>query len=111
MVSQNNELKVAEMEVAREEARIYSELSSLVSEEIPAIRVNLDLLRRLDLLDARARLAIDLEAHRPRLSQDGALRLLAIRHPLMLLSGMEVVANDLEISMNRSRAAWNPGLS
>lgn len=107
VVGLNNELKVAEMEVVREEARILAELSTLVGEEWSAIWANLDLLERLDVIDARARLARALDAHPARVA-DGRLELLAMRHPLMVLAGMQVVPNDLAAEPGRTLVISGP---
>ena len=97
VVELNNKLKVAEMEVAREEYRILSGLCAMVRDELEAITENLELLQQLDVVDARARLSVSLGATRPRLSDDGEVFLQAMHHPLMTLSGKEVVKNDLEL--------------
>ncbi len=93
----NNEMKVAEMAVLREEMRIIIELSTMVGEERQAIHTNLDVMEQLDVINARAILAIDLNAHRPRISDDGRVELLNMQHPLMLLRQKQVIANDLKI--------------
>ncbi len=108
VVTLNNELKVAEMDVAREEQRVLLELSQLVAEETDTIRTNLELLRRLDVINARARLAIDLGAHPPQVSDDGRIYLQAARHPLMVLGGMTVVPNDLELSADKVLIVTGP---
>lgn len=108
LVGLNNELKVAEIAVRREEARILAELSSLVGEERDAIDANLDLLEQLDLVDARARLAIRLAAHRPRIAADGRIQLHAMRHPQMVLAGAEVVANDVLLEAGRALIVSGP---
>jgi DNA mismatch repair protein MutS2 len=97
IVALNNQLKVAQLEVEREELRILLSLSELVADEVPTIRENIATGIELDLLDAKARLAVDMNAERPSLSQDGELRLVAARHPLLVLSLDEVVASDLEL--------------
>ena len=108
VVTVNNQLKVAEMEVLREELRIYLLLSGYVREELPAVEQNLDLLEQLDLINARARLAQNLEAGRPRVSQDGGVELLGARHPLMILSGAEVIPNDLRLEPDRGLIVTGP---
>jgi DNA mismatch repair protein MutS2 len=107
VVGLNNELKVAEIEVLREEARILAELSALVGEQQQAIAANLELLERLDTIDARARLAAALAAHRPRLSA-GRVRLQAMRHPLMVLAGGSVVENNLELGARHALIVTGP---
>ena len=108
LVGLNNQLKLAEMEVTREEVRIMMELSALVREEMSAINKNLELLERLDVVEARARLAISLDATPPRISTDGKTHLLGMRHPLMVLSNMEVVPNDIELWPDRALIITGP---
>lgn len=108
VVGLNNELKVAEIDVAREEARILTELSEMVGEELGALEANLAILEQLDVVNARARLAAKLQAHRPRLAQDGRISLHAMRHPLMVLSGATVVPNDLELETGRALVVSGP---
>ena len=108
VVGLNNELKVAEIAVLREEARILGELSATVGEEWQAIGENLAVLERLDVVNARARLAIKLSAQPPRLSDRGHLSLLSIRHPLMVLAGVPVVPNDVELAPGRALVISGP---
>jgi len=107
VVGLNNELKVAEMAVAREEARILADLSALVGEEWEAIWSNLELLERLDVVDARARLAIKLEAHPARVTE-GRVELIGMRHPLMVIAGMQVVPNDLSLERGQTLIISGP---
>lgn len=90
LVDLNNRLKLAELEVAEEERRILAELSRLVEEALPSIHTNLDVLAELDLIDAKARLSIDMRATAPELQSldepAAALDLRRARHPLMILA-------------------------
>ncbi|MFH1130446.1 MAG: Smr/MutS family protein, partial [Pseudomonadota bacterium] len=97
IVELNNELKVAELGVRREEIRILTELSELVQEEQHNIKNNQKIVTELDLINARARLAIQMQAYKPKLSEDWSLLLHKLRHPLMTLTETYVVANDLEL--------------
>ncbi len=108
VVELNNQLKVAETEVRREEARILAELSGYVQEELPAIHQNLELVTLLDQINARARLAIKTQASCPQIADDGALRLRSVRHPLMVLAGVEVVPNDLLLRPGQSLIVSGP---
>src|SRR3954468_5621045 len=98
IVELNNALKLAELEVSEEERRILVALSLLVEEAQPRIRVNLEVLAMLDLIDASARLSIDLRAVAPDLIDTGAIDLRRARHPMMVLSAKDsnrpVVPND-----------------
>ncbi|MCK5800029.1 MAG: hypothetical protein KAI47_22720, partial [Deltaproteobacteria bacterium] len=108
LVGLNNQLKVAEFAVQQEELRILRDLSQLVAEERDTIATNSEVGVQLDLLDGRARLAIDLDAERPRLSREGHLHLRAARHPLLALSRIDVVPNDITLDAGRGLIISGP---
>lgn len=102
VIDLNNRLKLAQLEVTDEERRILTALSLAVERAAPQIAQNLDVLADLDLVDAAARFAIDLRAQPVTLTPPDARSLVPVhvdlrngRHPLMLLSGTQVVANDV----------------
>jgi DNA mismatch repair protein MutS2 len=98
VIEQGNTLRELEVDEKREIVRILRELTAAVAEEAATIRTNLDVLGHLDLVQAKARLAMELSADVPRISADGVLRLKTARHPLLiLLAGEkdEVVPLDL----------------
>lgn len=100
LVERNNALRIAEHDVSIEEARILSKLSKLAAKHVSSMLSNLELLRDLDLVAARVRMADALEAHVPELipaGPDAVLDLKRARHPLLLLKEIEVVANDLRL--------------
>ena len=57
----------------------------------------LEVAQRLDVMQARARLAIDLQATRPVVQQEGVVKLLQARHPILCLRDIDVVAQDLNL--------------
>jgi DNA mismatch repair protein MutS2 len=102
MVELNNRLKVTEIEIRRESRRILEELAALIAGAAPGLRADRDILTRLDVIGAAARLALayDGEAggHRPR--ADRRSRVAA--PPAAALRGRgsqqtEVVANDVHL--------------
>jgi DNA mismatch repair protein MutS2 len=98
MLDVGNELSIATAMTAEEEARILRELSEDVSRRAGELLADLDVLGRLDLLEASARLASDLDAHTPELAPaDGGFELLSLRHPLLVLQGKPVVASDVRL--------------
>ncbi len=98
MVDMGNELTIAAAMVAEEEARILRELSEAVSRRAPELLRDLDLLGRLDLLEAEARLASELDAHTPEVCAPGdGFELLSLRHPLLVLQGKKVVASHARL--------------
>jgi DNA mismatch repair protein MutS2 len=104
LVERNNALRIAETDVSIEEARILRKLSTRAAKVVPVLMANLELLRDLDLVAARVKMAISLEATMPVLAPaDGTahIALKRARHPLLLLKGIDVVANDLELGPER----------
>ncbi|MSP59927.1 MAG: endonuclease MutS2 [Myxococcales bacterium] len=100
IVDLNNRLKLAELEVVDEERRILGELTRLVTDALGPLRVNLEVMAALDLLDGAARLAIDLTARLPLIAEGEGARidLRNARHPLMVLSGAACVPNDIVLA-------------
>jgi DNA mismatch repair protein MutS2 len=98
MVELGNELSIANAMAAEEEQRVLRELSEALSRRAAALAQDLELLARLDLLEASARLASDLDAHAPEVAAPGdALELRSLRHPLLVLQGKKVVASDVRL--------------
>ncbi|NLM38101.1 MAG: endonuclease MutS2 [Firmicutes bacterium] len=94
VVEINNQLRQVEAEEEQEVARILAALSALVGEVATPARANLALLARLDLAFAKARYSQALGGTEPVINNEGYLRLLGARHPL--LEG-KVVPIDLEL--------------
>ena len=97
LVYLNNEIRMAELEVEREIARILAELSGKVarrSDELHACRA---ILTRMDFLQARCLLAEELSAAEPTVNASGEVNLFSARHPLMVLARKEIVPNDLKL--------------
>ncbi len=97
LVSVNNELKLCEQAVAREEHRILAELTRLVGEHRGEVEEALDAVAEIDVLYGRARLADELQAHAPQINEKGDVHLAAARNPLLVLRGVPVVANDIDL--------------
>ncbi len=97
LVHLNNEVKMAEIEVAREIARILAELSALAARRSDDLLRCRDALARLDFIQARCLLAEELCAAEPTVVDSGEVSLRAARHPLMVLARKDVVPNDLSL--------------
>src|SRR5215472_4431966 len=98
LISQGNDLAIAESVVLDEERRILLELSGALGAEAEDILEGLRAAGELDFYEGAARLAIELDAAAPNLDADaGPLVLSDLRHPLLLLRGRQVVANDLAV--------------
>jgi DNA mismatch repair protein MutS2 len=97
LVAQNNEVRMAELEVEREVARILAEISAHVARRAAELRLALSRLARIDFIQARCLLANELSASEPAVNASGEVDLRSARHPLLVLSGRPVVPNDLKV--------------
>ena len=102
MVELGNELSIANAVAAEEEQRILRELSQALAEDGGALAQDLRALARLDLCEAEAALATDLDAHPPELTPAaGGFELLSLRHPLLVLQNKKVVASHVRLEPPR----------
>jgi DNA mismatch repair protein MutS2 len=98
MVELGNELAIASATAAEEEQRILRELSAAASAGAAHLAADLAALAALDLLEASARLASDLDAHAPAITPAaGGFELLSLRHPLLVLQEKKVVASHVRL--------------
>jgi DNA mismatch repair protein MutS2 len=80
-----NELENLTAEEKAEEIRILRQLSSWLREDSDQIAACFDTLLELDLLGSMARFAIDFDLEPATLNEQGELRLVDARHPLLLM--------------------------
>jgi DNA mismatch repair protein MutS2 len=101
MVELNNRLKVAEIEIRRESRRILEELAAEVAAAAPDLRGDREILTRLDVLCAKARLAVAYDGHEVEIVDEAVIDLKALRHPLLALRAAEarrpITPNDLAL--------------
>ena len=100
-ISQNNELvRLRELEQA-EIVKVLFRMTVELRDERGAIQEIAGVIGRIDLIAARARLAIDQGAIEPRINDEGRLHLRGARHPLLAeslrLSGGQVVPISFEM--------------
>jgi len=95
-VELNNRLLLASKTEEAEERRVRAELTAHIRAHAPALAALEDALARADALGAAAAFAQRHACVRPVLGGD-EIRLLAARHPLLLLSGRPVVPVDIRV--------------
>lgn len=103
-----NKLRVREAAVAREVARVLTELSSLVAERAQETRVALESCIEADTLAALARFALSARAQPIDVSDDDRMDISAARHPLLALAGGEVVPNDIVLTGGKALVVSGP---
>ncbi|MEE2755308.1 MAG: endonuclease MutS2 [Myxococcota bacterium] len=97
VVDANNRLVLAQAEVDREVRRILSKLSAQVGRQANEIEQALETLGKLDYAWACGHLSSEMTCSQPVIGQGSTLSLKNARHPLLLLSGTDVVPNDIEL--------------
>jgi DNA mismatch repair protein MutS2 len=95
VVNANNALRELGVEEKREMERILAELSALVSGVSDELRLNQEMLARLDFIFAKGLLACDMKANEPGISEGRALEVVNARHPL--IDPKDVVPVSLEL--------------
>ncbi len=98
LVERGNRLKMAQAELDREERRILAAVCDLVRQYVPQLRAAAEALDHADLRAASAKLALDLGAHFMELSEAPKISLRGARHPLLVLGGVDVIANDVDLA-------------
>mgnify|MGYP006270610871 CR=1 FL=1 len=100
VIELDNELAIAEALAAEEERRILAELSEALADRTKELAHNIEALAQLDVVQAAARLAERLDAEPPQIHPaEQGVQLRQLRHPLLVLQGKSVIANDV---------AWSP---
>lgn len=98
LIGLGNQLAIAESVVLDEERKVLIELSGLLGKEADRIADGVVACAALDEAEAAGNLADALQASVPTLDEAAAgLRLRKLRHPLLVLGGTQVVANDVEL--------------
>src|SRR5699024_10601123 len=91
----NNRLKRLQSEEKHEIERILMELSQEIVPHAEEIIINLEILTKLDVLQAKALYAREIKATRPLVHAENYIQLFGARHPL--IPEGEVVANDIQL--------------
>ena len=83
IVKLNNDIRELELEEQKEIEVILSTLSQQTAEQTDSIRADLNIMVQLDVIFARASLALDMNATEPIFNDEGRIRLKQARHPLI----------------------------
>lgn len=95
IVEMNNELKELKLKEKAEIERILREISAQVGEVADNIKINQDILAKLDFIFSKAKLSISMKGMEPKLNDNGYIRIKNGRHPL--IDPNEVVPTNLWI--------------
>ncbi|MGP4075759.1 endonuclease MutS2 [Halobacillus sp. K22] len=95
VVDLNNQLQEARVQEKHEIEKILKELSEEIAENHSALYENVTRLGNIDFMFARAKLGKQMKASMPSMNDEGRIKMLQARHPL--IGEEEVVPNDIEI--------------
>lgn len=103
-----NKLRVQEAAVQREVARVLSELSGQVRERLEFVQAAFDNCVEADVVGALAHFAVESRGRPIDVGAEDRFELHAARHPLLVLAGGEVVANDLRLQGGQALVISGP---
>lgn len=95
VVELNNELRELEIKEREEIERILDKLSATVYEEIECISSNEEILKKVDFIFAKGKLALEMKATKPTINEKRYINIRKARHPL--LDSKEVVPIDIYV--------------
>jgi len=95
IVELNNALRELQLKEKQEIERILAELSAMVAESGEDLNHLVGILAELDFIFAKARFGKEMKATKPKINQDGIIRLFKARHPLLPIE--EAIANDITL--------------
>lgn len=95
VVELNNELKELEIKEQKEIEKILSELTEMVAEKCVSIMENQTILKNVDFIFAKGKLAIEMDGVKPMINNGGYINIKGARHPL--LNVKNVVPIDINI--------------
>ena len=93
IVELNNSLQETRVKEQQEVERILAELSAAVGEHTHELLQNVKVLTQLDFIFAKARYAASIRGSKPALNDEGRVKLIKAKHPL--IPAETVVANDI----------------
>ncbi|MFD2627953.1 endonuclease MutS2 [Oceanobacillus kapialis] len=95
VVELNNQLQEASVKEKQEIERILQDITGQIALEEAPLLINVEVLSKIDLMFARAKLGKQMKASMPKMNNNGIIKMQQARHPLIPQD--EVVPNDVEI--------------
>ena len=97
LIELNNDLKMAEAELEREERRILRDLSGRLASVGSDIRRSMEGAVILDIVSAKAQFGTSLRCSIPEVDDGAVFAIKQARHPVLSIRGLDVIANDLTL--------------
>lgn len=98
VVEPTNEMKSIQGLIKAEESRILFEMAQTISQNRVEIRAAVTAIAEIDVLRAKAKIGQRMKGIIPEVGNQGALRCLDAKHPVLILRGTEPVGNRIELN-------------
>jgi DNA mismatch repair protein MutS2 len=101
----NNEIRQLELDERREIVRILKEFADFIRPSLPDLKNAYQFLGKIDFIRAKAKIALDMDAQKPRLVNKPALKWIRAKHPLLWLSYKKQIKHvePLNIELNEQQ--------
>ncbi|MFC0522395.1 endonuclease MutS2 [Pontibacillus salicampi] len=100
VVELNNQLQEAKVQEKHEIERILMELSDKIANDESFLYQNVTILGQLDFMFAKARFSKSIKGAKPKMNDQGIIKMKSARHPL--IDDSDVVPNDIELGEDYS---------
>lgn len=98
----NNRLRQVEIEIDAEVERLLAQLTQYLRSHVSDFKSSKEILLKMDMRLAAAQLTLKIDAH-PVEFDSSQLKLNYVRHPLLVLREEKVIANSIELSIDKKR--------
>ena len=103
IVEPTNEMKSVLGQIKAEENRILFEMCQMISQHREEIKTAVTAVAEIDVLRAKARLGEKIRGVIPEVGDDGSMRCVEAKHPVLLLRGVDPIGNN--IALDKQNAA------
>ena len=102
VVNLANTIQNIKNDIANEQNKIIRKLSQIILGDLESIKINYQTLVELDTIFAKARFAHLYNGIKPNIVQNNTLKLIGLKHPLLVLKNTNVVSSDVELADNNN---------
>ena len=100
VVELTNEMKGLQGELRAEENRILFEMCKTISRHLEGIKSSVEAVAEIDVIRAKASLGKALNGVIPDMADEGCIRCIDAKHPVLMLRGTQPVGNKIELSQD-----------
>jgi DNA mismatch repair protein MutS2 len=109
IVEPTNEMKSVHGQIRAEENKILFEMCQMISQYREEIKSAVTAAAEIDVLRAKAKLGARIRGVIPEVGDDGSMRCIEAKHPVLLLRGVDPVGNNIELDgQNRALVISGP---